>query len=481
MMPGRSQKRTSTNSTPSSFDELEHVLGVRLSTLVLPSWVRRAGLTRPSSRSTGAYAQVRTGAGRGRAAARSGAFRYLLPQCERPVNGHSRPVGSGVPVRPAQTWRDAAQQRLRAADRRGARGALRPALVHRRARPTEELRDHARRAGDRPRGGHDLRRLGDRGLQPGPGVATCSPCPTRTRSRSCPGAATTRPSARMFCDIQQPRRRPFEGDPRHVLSRNLERAREKGFTFYVGPGDGVLLLRAPATPPEPARPRRLTSTSPSSTWRATCGADHPHARGDGHPRRVQLPRERSEPARDRPALHRRAHDGRQRHDVPAGREGGRQRSSACTRRSCPSRSPGVQGSGMHTHLSLFEGDVNAFHDPGDEYGLSKVGQGLHRRPAAPRREITAVTNQTVNSYKRLIAGYEAPVLHVLGPQQPFGARAGAARRSGARTSSTRIEFRSPDPGVQPVPRVLGDARGRARRASRRATSCRPRPRTTSSR
>src|SRR5260370_1267613 len=74
------------------------------------------------------------------------------------------------------------------------------------------------------------------------------------------------------------------------------------------------------------------------------------------------------------------------------------------------------GSGMHTHISLFEGDVNAFHDPGDEYGLSKVGKcfiaGLLRH--AP--EITAVTNQWVNSYKRLainsdapIIGYEAPV------------------------------------------------------------------------
>jgi glutamine synthetase len=69
---------------------------------------------------------------------------------------------------------------------------------------------------------------------------------------------------------------------------------------------------------------------------------------------------------------------------------------------------GVQGSGMHTHLSLFEGDTNAFYDPGDPYSLSKVA-GLHRRDAPPRPEITAITNQTVNSYKRLIPGFEAPV------------------------------------------------------------------------
>src|SRR5262249_56850658 len=70
---------------------------------------------------------------------------------------------------------------------------------------------------------------------------------------------------------------------------------------------------------------------------------------------------------------------------------------------------GAFGSGMHTPMSLFEGDVNAFHDPGDEFGLSKVRKcfipgRLHHAP-----QITAATNQTVNSYKRLIAGYEAPV------------------------------------------------------------------------
>ena len=93
---------------------------------------------------------------------------------------------------------------------------------------------------------------------------------------------------------------------------------------------------------------------------------------------------------------------------------------------------GAFGSGMHTHLSLFEGDVNAFHDPGDEYGLSKVGKHFIAGLLRHAREITAVTNQTVNSYKRLIAGYEAPVLRVLGAQQRVGARAGADRRRRAR-------------------------------------------------
>ena len=94
---------------------------------------------------------------------------------------------------------------------------------------------------------------------------------------------------------------------------------------------------------------------------------------------------------------------------------------------------GVQGSGMHTHLSLFEGDENAFHEPSDPYRLSKIGRGfiaglLHHAP-----EITAVTNQLVNSYKRLILGSEAPAHVQLGPQQPLGAGAGAGRRRRARS------------------------------------------------
>ena len=63
---------------------------------------------------------------------------------------------------------------------------------------------------------------------------------------------------------------------------------------------------------------------------------------------------------------------------------------------------GVQGSGMHTHLSLFEGDENAFHDPGDPYKLSKVAKGFIAGLLRHAHEITAITNQTVNSYKRLV-------------------------------------------------------------------------------
>ena len=109
---------------------------------------------------------------------------------------------------------------------------------------------------------------------------------------------------------------------------------------------------------------------------------------------------------------------------------------------------GAFGSGMHTHLSLFEGDVNAFHDSGDEHGLSKVGKAFIAGLLRHAREITAVTNQTVNSYKRLIMGYEAPV-YICWARNNRSALIRVPLTKRGKESSTRIEFRSPDPACNP--------------------------------
>jgi glutamine synthetase len=106
------------------------------------------------------------------------------------------------------------------------------------------------------------------------------------------------------------------------------------------------------------------------------------------------------------------------------------------------------GSGMHTHLSLFEGDVNAFHDPSHEHGLSKVGQCFIAGLLRHAREITAVTNQWVNSYKRLNVRYEAPV-YVCWARNNRSALVRVPVPKKAKESSTRIEFRSPDPACNP--------------------------------
>ena len=107
---------------------------------------------------------------------------------------------------------------------------------------------------------------------------------------------------------------------------------------------------------------------------------------------------------------------------------------------------GVQGSGMHTHFSLFEGNTNAFADPDDEHGLSKTAKSFIAGVFTHSREMSAVMNQWVNSYKRLVRGFEAPIYCAW------------ARNNGSvilnvphakREESTRIEYRSIDPGANP--------------------------------
>jgi glutamine synthetase len=97
---------------------------------------------------------------------------------------------------------------------------------------------------------------------------------------------------------------------------------------------------------------------------------------------------------------------------------------------------GVQGSGMHLHLSLFKGDTNAFHSESDPYNLSDTAKSFMAGLLRHAAEITAVTNQTVNSYKRLVPGFEAPV-HV------------SWARNNRSELATRIELRSPDPACNP--------------------------------
>jgi glutamine synthetase len=108
---------------------------------------------------------------------------------------------------------------------------------------------------------------------------------------------------------------------------------------------------------------------------------------------------------------------------------------------------------MHTHISLFEGDQNAFHDSSDEYHMSKVAKAFTAGLLRHAREMTLVTNQWINSYKRLIPGGGFPV-----PEAPVYVCWGRHNRSALirvpmykprKEQSTRIEFRSPDPACNP--------------------------------
>ncbi|MET0802229.1 MAG: glutamine synthetase, partial [Actinomycetota bacterium] len=109
---------------------------------------------------------------------------------------------------------------------------------------------------------------------------------------------------------------------------------------------------------------------------------------------------------------------------------------------------GVNGSGMHTHQSLFEGDRNAFFDGADEYHLSKTAKRYIAGLLRHGPEITLLTNQWVNSYKRLVPGYEAPV-YVCWARRNRSALVRVPQYKPGKEEATRIEYRSPDPACNP--------------------------------
>ena len=252
--------------------------------------------------------------------------------------------------------------------------------------------------------------------------------------------------ARMFCDIRTPKGEPFAGDPRIVLKRNLERLAKAGFTYYVGPELEFFYLKD-ANTPEPLDHSgyfdQLTGQPSGDLRRDTVLnlAD------------MGIPVKYSH--------HEAAHS---QHEIDL------QYTDALTMADSvmtaklvikelaqlqgayasfmPKPLSDQNGSGMHTHQSLFRGNHNAFHDPDDENHLSMIGKqfiaGLIRH--AP--EITLVTNQWVNSYKRLVPGYEAPVFISWAHVNRADLIRVPAYKPGYE-SSVRIEYRAPDPACNP--------------------------------
>ncbi|HEY7438061.1 MAG TPA: glutamine synthetase family protein [Acidimicrobiia bacterium] len=254
------------------------------------------------------------------------------------------------------------------------------------------------------------------------------------------------PVARVFCDIQHFSGEPFEGDPRFVLRRNLDRAREKGYTFFAGPELEFFYFKA-VDKPEPldnAGFFDLTHTDMSSELRKrtimaleAMGIPVEYSFHENGPGQHEID------LRYTDALS-------MADNVMTFRTVVKQIASDLGVHATfmPKPIAGAFGSGMHTHLSLFEGDTNAFHDPGDPDGLSKVGKAFIAGLLRHAREITAVTNQTVNSYKRLIEGYEAPT-YICWARNNESALVRVPYAKRGKESSTRVEFRSPDPACNP--------------------------------
>ncbi len=265
-----------------------------------------------------------------------------------------------------------------------------------------------------------------------------------------PWAEDDENSARMFCDIENLDGTPFEGDPRQVLKRNLDRAHERGYTFFCAP-EMEFFYFGHGDPSQPLVPLDsgsyfdLTTADVASVLRKR--TIH-MLEGMGIP--VEYSFHEDSPSQHEIDL--RYTDALTMADNVMTfrlvvREIAVEQGAYATFMPKPLQDV-KQGSGMHTHLSLFEGDTNAFHDPDDEYKLSKVGRSFIAGLLVHAREITAVTNQLVNSYKRLIPGSEAPV-HVSWARNNRSALVRVPVAKAGKESSTRIEYRAPDPACNP--------------------------------
>ncbi|WP_188490082.1 type I glutamate--ammonia ligase [Williamsia phyllosphaerae] len=257
-------------------------------------------------------------------------------------------------------------------------------------------------------------------------------------------------SARMFCDIAMPDGTPSWADSRHVLRRQLNKAADQGFTCYVHPEIEFFLLKdAPTdgTPPTPSDTggyfdQVVHGSAPNFRRHAidaleSMGISVEFSHHEGAPGQQEID------LRYADALSMADNVMTFRYLV---KEVAMAEGVWATFMPKPfSEHP---GSAMHTHMSLFEGDTNAFHNPDDPMQLSETGKKFIAGILHHASEISAVTNQWVNSYKRLIHGGEAPTAASWG-----GANRSALIRlplyTPNKASSRRIEVRSPDSACNP--------------------------------
>ncbi len=253
--------------------------------------------------------------------------------------------------------------------------------------------------------------------------------------------------ARMFCDIRLPDRSPYEGDPRNVLRRALDRAEGLGFDhFYVGPEMEFFYFRdseAPV-PLDGGGYFDLTTLDAASDLRRdtvlaleAIGIEVQYSHHEGGPSQHEIDMRFTDalPMADNVMTYRTivkevAH------------------AHGCYATFMPKPLTNHNGSGMHTQLSLFRGEVNAFHDPDDEHGLSPEAKAFIAGILRHAREICCVFAQWVNSYKRLVPGFEAPV-YAAWSRRNRSALVRVPTQRPDRETSTRIEIRSPDPACNP--------------------------------
>ena len=295
--------------------------------------------------------------------------------------------------------------------------------------------------------------------------------PDPTTFRVLPWRPAEQGVARMFCDIQTPERTPYEGDPRHVLRRAVERAKAMGFDhYYVGPELEYFYFKSSTSTEvlDEGGYFDLTTLDAGSDLR----------------RETVL-------ALDQLGIHTEyAHHevGPSQHEIDMRYADALKMADDCmTYRITvkeyamkyglhatfmPKPLFGKNGSGMHTHQSLFRGEQNAFFDPDDPYYLSDVGKAFIAGQLRHAREICSIFAQWVNSYKRLVPGYEAPV-YIAWSRRNRSALVRVPMYHPGTRAHHADGAALPGPGVQPVPDVRGAAPGRPRGNRARLRAARP--------
>ena len=252
--------------------------------------------------------------------------------------------------------------------------------------------------------------------------------------------------ARVFCDILHPGGQPFEGDPRYILKRNLKRAADLGYTFYVAPEleyfyfadpEGTTVLDKGGyfdlTPLDAASDLRRETVLALEEVGIGVEASHHEVAPSQH--EIDLRYTDALTMADNTMTYRLiVKEIAIRHGVHA--------------TFMPKPLADQNGSGMHVHQSLFRGERNAFFDAKDKYHVSPLAKSYIAGLLRHAREITIVTNQWVNSYKRLVAGYEAPV-YLSWAMRNRSDLIRVPEYKPGKENDVRIEYRSPDPACNP--------------------------------
>ncbi|GAB3599373.1 type I glutamate--ammonia ligase [Microbacterium tumbae] len=258
------------------------------------------------------------------------------------------------------------------------------------------------------------------------------------------------PTARMFCDLTTPDGQPAVADPRHVLKRTLAKAADAGFTFYTHPEIEFYLLKSStygAEGPVPVDSAGYFDNVPGGTAHdfrrrsvrmledLGISVEFSHHEGGPGQNEIDLRYADALTMADNVMTFR-----------TVIKEVAIEQGVYAT--FMPKPLSGHPGSGMHTHMSLFEGERNAFYEEGAKYQLSKTGRQFIAGLLRHANEIAAVTNQFVNSYKRLWGGDEAPSFVTWGHNNR-SALVRVPMYKPNKGGSSRIEYRALDSAANP--------------------------------